>query len=175
MDVILEVFLIFAGAKAAGELFVRLRLPALAGELLVGVLLGPAVLGWVHVDRASTALADLGIVVLLFAAGLESPIGELVAEGRGAPPPGARRGGGAGRGARGRRARGGWWGGWRPRSGGWWRWGSGGRRPRPPRLRWPPRRSGSRRGRSAISVRSGAGRRAWCSEQPSSTTSWCWP
>src|SRR5881394_2147996 len=84
MDVILEVFLIFAGAKAAGELFVRLRLPALAGELLVGVLLGPAVLGWVHVDRASTALADLGIVVLLFAAGLESPIGELLAVGRAA-------------------------------------------------------------------------------------------
>lgn len=84
MDVILEVFLIFAGAKAAGELFVRLRLPALAGELLVGVLLGPAVLGWVHVDRASTALADLGIVVLLFAAGLESPVGDLVAVGRAA-------------------------------------------------------------------------------------------
>ncbi len=81
MDLILEVFLIFAGAKAAGELFVRLRLPALAGELLVGVVLGPAVLGWVHISQASTALADLGIVVLLFAAGLESPVGELVAVG----------------------------------------------------------------------------------------------
>jgi Kef-type K+ transport system membrane component KefB len=84
MDIILEVFLIFAGAKAAGELFVRLRLPALAGELLVGVLLGPHVLGWVHVDRASTALADVGIVVLLFSAGLESPLGDLLAVGRSA-------------------------------------------------------------------------------------------
>jgi Na+:H+ antiporter len=84
MDIILEVFLIFAGAKAAGELFVRLRLPALAGELLVGVLLGPHVLGWVHVDRASTALADVGIVVLLFTAGLESPLGDLLAVGRSA-------------------------------------------------------------------------------------------
>src|SRR4051794_37995066 len=82
MDVILEVFLIFAGAKAAGELFVRLRLPALAGELLVGILLGPYVLGWVHVGEASLTLADLGIVVLLFAAGLESPVGELLAVGR---------------------------------------------------------------------------------------------
>jgi Kef-type K+ transport system membrane component KefB len=84
MDVILEVFVIFAGAKAAGELFVRLRLPALAGELLVGVLLGPHLLGWVHVDRATTALADLGIVVLLFTAGLESPLGDLLAVGRSA-------------------------------------------------------------------------------------------
>ncbi len=84
MDVILEVFLIFAGAKAAGELFVRLRLPALAGELLVGVLLGPHVLGWIHVDRATTALADVGIVVLLFTAGLESPLGDLLAVGRSA-------------------------------------------------------------------------------------------
>ena len=109
MDVILEVFLIFAGAKAAGELFVRLRLPALAGELLVGVLLGPAVLGWVHIDRASTALADLGIVVLLFAAGLESPIGELVAVGRAAlaTSVGRRRGDGP-----------------RGRSASWWPWGS---------------------------------------------------
>src|SRR3954468_5425307 len=84
MDVILEVFLIFAGAKAAGELFVRLRLPALAGELLVGVVLGPAVLGWVHVSSANTALADLGIVVLLFSAGLESPVGDLLAVGKAA-------------------------------------------------------------------------------------------
>ncbi len=84
MDVILEIFLIFAGAKAAGELFVRLRLPALAGELLVGVLLGPSVLGWVHVGEATTTLADLGIVVLLFTAGLESPVGELAAVGRSA-------------------------------------------------------------------------------------------
>src|SRR4051812_27849041 len=84
MDVILEVFLIFGGAKAAGELFVRLRLPALAGELLVGVVLGPAVLGGVHVSSANTALADLGIVGLLFSAGLESPVGELLAVGKSA-------------------------------------------------------------------------------------------
>ncbi len=84
MDVILEVFIVFAGAKAAGELFVRLRQPALAGELLVGALLGPHVLGWVHLGQAMEVLSQLGIVVLLFTAGLESPISDLLAVGRAA-------------------------------------------------------------------------------------------
>ncbi len=84
MDVILEVFIVFAGAKAAGELFVRLRQPALAGELLVGVLIGPHVLGWVHLGSAMEVLSQLGIVVLLFTAGLESPLSDLLAVGRAA-------------------------------------------------------------------------------------------
>jgi Kef-type K+ transport system membrane component KefB len=78
VDVILQVFVIFAAAKAAGEVFVRLRLPAIVGELLVGILLGPHVLGWIHVDRATDVLAQLGIVVLLFTAGLETRVGDLV-------------------------------------------------------------------------------------------------
>jgi len=45
MSLILEVFVIFAAAKAAGELCVRVGLPAIVGELLVGVALGPHALG----------------------------------------------------------------------------------------------------------------------------------
>ncbi len=71
MTVILQVFLVFAAAKLAGELFAHLRLPALAGELLAGALLGPAVLGWIHPGGALDVLAQLGIVFLLFQVGLE--------------------------------------------------------------------------------------------------------
>jgi Kef-type K+ transport system membrane component KefB len=81
MDVILDVFVIFAAAKAAGELFVRLRQPAIVGELLVGVLLGPHVLVSFHVNRATDGLGQLGIVVLLFTAGLETRRSDLMSVG----------------------------------------------------------------------------------------------
>jgi Kef-type K+ transport system membrane component KefB len=81
MDVIVDVFVIFAAAKAAGEIFVRLRQPAIVGELLVGVVLGPHVLGVVHVGAATDALGQLGIVILLFTAGLETRRSDLLAVG----------------------------------------------------------------------------------------------
>ncbi len=78
VDVILEVFVIFVAAKAAAEVFVRLSLPAIAGELLVGVLLGPHVAGVVKITQSTTVLADLGVVILLFTVGLETPLSDLV-------------------------------------------------------------------------------------------------
>ena len=82
MDLILQVFVIFAAAKAAGELCVRLGLPAIVGELLVGVGLGPHALGWIEVNQATSVLSELGIVVLLFVAGLETRLSELLSRWR---------------------------------------------------------------------------------------------
>jgi len=84
VDVILQVFVIFVAAKVAAELFVRLTLPAIAGELLVGVILGPHVAGIVDVTEATRTLSELGIVILLFAVGLETPLSGLLAVGRAA-------------------------------------------------------------------------------------------
>src|SRR5439155_2217300 len=82
VDLILQVFVIFAAAKAAGELCVRLGVPAIVGELLVGVGLGPHALDWVHVNQATTVVSDLGIVILLFVAGLETRLSDLLSVGR---------------------------------------------------------------------------------------------
>jgi Kef-type K+ transport system membrane component KefB len=48
-----------------------LRVPAVALEILGGVLVGPAVLGWVHLDAAVVVVSDLGLGYLLFMAGYE--------------------------------------------------------------------------------------------------------
>ena len=84
MDVILQVFVIFVAAKAAAEVFVRLDLPAIAGELLVGVLIGPHVAGLIELNDSILTLSELGIVVLLFTVGLETPLSELLSVGRAA-------------------------------------------------------------------------------------------
>ena len=48
-----------------------LRLPSIVLELVLGIVLGPAVLGWVHVDDPVTVISTIGLAVLLFLAGLE--------------------------------------------------------------------------------------------------------
>jgi Kef-type K+ transport system membrane component KefB len=55
--------------------------PAVLGELLAGVLIGPGVLGIVHESPLLHALAEIGVVLLLFEIGLESDLGELIRAG----------------------------------------------------------------------------------------------
>jgi Na+:H+ antiporter len=71
-------------AKLCGELFERLKQPAVLGELIAGILLGNLVL--VGVDAAEplktntvvAALAELGVIILLFEVGLESDLSEML-------------------------------------------------------------------------------------------------
>ena len=76
------IFLAFAaallGAKLFGELAERVGQPAVLGELLAGVLLGPSVLGWVPISSSLLLLAEIGVVLLLFEVGLETDLQELV-------------------------------------------------------------------------------------------------
>jgi Kef-type K+ transport system membrane component KefB len=62
---------VFGSAKLLAELFERLRQPAIVGEILAGVPIGPGVLGWIYPSPVLTALADLGVLFLLFQVGLE--------------------------------------------------------------------------------------------------------
>lgn len=78
----LGMLLIFGGAKLMSELFERLGQPGIVGEILAGVLLGPSLLGWVQPNEITTALAELGVMFLLFRVGLEVKTSELFAVGR---------------------------------------------------------------------------------------------
>ena len=70
-DLLFGLFVIFAVAKLAAEIFERLRQPAVVGEILAGVLIGPSVLGWVRPSEITHTLAEIGVILLLFAVGLE--------------------------------------------------------------------------------------------------------
>ncbi len=51
--------------------FPKLRMPAVVLEIVAGIAVGPAVLGWVEVDNSIAVLSRIGLVFLLFLAGLE--------------------------------------------------------------------------------------------------------
>jgi Kef-type K+ transport system membrane component KefB len=55
----------------------RLRLPSVVLEIVVGIVLGPSVLGWVQVDLPLQVLSLLGLAFLLFLAGLEIDVRRL--------------------------------------------------------------------------------------------------
>jgi Kef-type K+ transport system membrane component KefB len=69
---LLQLFIMLGGAKLLAEIFARLRQPTVVGEILAGVLIGPQVLGWVAPSETSQALAELGVIFLLFNVGLET-------------------------------------------------------------------------------------------------------
>lgn len=75
-------FTVLVAAKIGDELFRRIGQPGLIGEILAGVMIGPAVLGWVQPGDVLRVLAELGAVFLLFWVGLETRIGDLRAVGR---------------------------------------------------------------------------------------------
>ncbi len=72
-----ELLLILAVATAGAIAFERLRLPSIAGFLVVGALVGPGGLGLIADVERVQELAELGVVFLLFEIGLELPIERL--------------------------------------------------------------------------------------------------
>jgi Kef-type K+ transport system membrane component KefB len=62
----------------------RIGLPGIVGVILGGLIVGPFVLGWIERDGAVESLGDLGILVLMFLAGLELDLDEFQANRRAA-------------------------------------------------------------------------------------------
>ena len=75
---IINLLIILAVAWPMGALFVRLGLPVMLGQLVTGLLLGPAVFNIVSPSEAITFLADLGIFFAMFYAGMEMDPKELL-------------------------------------------------------------------------------------------------
>ena len=81
---LLSIALMLAGAKLLGELCERyLKQPAVLAEIVVGIILGKSLLGWVNgSDVTLQQIAGIGAVLLLFEVGLESDIYELFKVGK---------------------------------------------------------------------------------------------
>jgi Kef-type K+ transport system membrane component KefB len=81
-EILFQLFAILLAAKVGNEIFRRLGQPTVVGEILGGVLVGPAVLGIYEVNAETTLFAEIGVVLLLFQVGLETRLHDLVRVGR---------------------------------------------------------------------------------------------
>ncbi|QPW49362.1 cation:proton antiporter [Bacillus thuringiensis] len=72
-----QIALILLSTKLAGDLSVRLGQPSVLGKLIVGIVIGPAVLGWIENSELLTQLSNVGVILLMFMAGLETDLEEL--------------------------------------------------------------------------------------------------
>lgn len=79
---LLELFTIFVCAKIFGEVFSRLWLPAVLGEILAGIVLGPYATKIIDPSDTVISLAEIGAIFLLFTVGLETSPQELIRSGR---------------------------------------------------------------------------------------------
>lgn len=75
---LLQLLVIFLWAKIFGELFEQLSLPAVLGEILSGVVLGPYLTGFVVPTDATISIGELGAIFLLFTVGLGTRPKELI-------------------------------------------------------------------------------------------------
>jgi len=92
LQLLLLLVVIILAAKAAGALSVRYGQPAVFGEILIGLLLGPTVIDLMHLwpfAPSPTALeqtvkdfSEIGVILLMFVAGLETDLGEMKRVGR---------------------------------------------------------------------------------------------
>lgn len=76
--------LMWLAAKAGGELALRLKMPAVAGELLAGLAWAASVKAWpalvpdIAANPSMDLLGNLGVIVLMFAVGLESTVPQML-------------------------------------------------------------------------------------------------
>ncbi|MDR0951850.1 MAG: cation:proton antiporter [Oscillospiraceae bacterium] len=79
---LLDIAIILLATKALGLVTRRIHLPQVVGALLAGLLLGPAVLGLLTETDFLSRLSEIGVIVIMFAAGLETDLKELVKNGK---------------------------------------------------------------------------------------------
>lgn len=81
-QILFDLFLIFLSAKIMGEIFEQLHQPAVIGEILAGIIIGPYVLNLISPSEINEVLAEIGVIILLFTVGLQTGIDEILRVGR---------------------------------------------------------------------------------------------
>ena len=76
-----DLAIIIIAAKVCGILARKLKAPQVVGMIIAGLLIGPSVLGWVEQTDFLTQMAEIGVILLMFSAGLETDLKELVKTG----------------------------------------------------------------------------------------------
>ena len=81
MNILKNLAIILIAAKLCGLLARQLKAPQVVGEIIAGLIIGPALLGLVVKDDFITGMAEIGVILLMFSAGLGTDLKELVKTG----------------------------------------------------------------------------------------------
>lgn len=68
-------------AKICGLLARKCKAPQVVGEIIAGLLIGPCLLGWVEQTEFISQMAEIGVILLMFSAGLETDLKDLMKTG----------------------------------------------------------------------------------------------
>lgn len=79
---LLDLALILISTKIFGIFSKRVKMPQVVGALVAGVVMGPALLGFIRETDFINKLAELGVIVLMFSAGMEMDLKELKRSGK---------------------------------------------------------------------------------------------
>lgn len=77
IDFFLDLAIILMSTKVLGLLTKKIQMPQVVGALIAGLILGPTLLNIVHETDFIDKMAELGVIVLMFSAGLETDINEM--------------------------------------------------------------------------------------------------
>jgi len=78
LTLIIAILFLLIVSRVAAELAERFGQPAMIGEIIAGLILGPALFGLIHQSPELTAIADIGLLMLVLLAGMEISLEQLV-------------------------------------------------------------------------------------------------
>ena len=79
LSFLLDIAIILLFANLGGYASKKLKQPAVLGQIIAGLLLGPSVLNLIHVNEALGHMGEIGVILLMFIAGLETDLEDLKA------------------------------------------------------------------------------------------------
>lgn len=80
-DVFKDLAIIIVAAKLFGILARKLKAPQVVGEIVAGLIIGPSILGMVNQTEFLSQMAEIGVILLMFSAGLETNLRDLLKTG----------------------------------------------------------------------------------------------
>ena len=80
-SILRDLAIIIVFAKVFGLLARRVKAPQVVGEIIAGLLIGPSVLHFVDQSDFITQMAEIGVILLMFSAGLETNLKDLLKTG----------------------------------------------------------------------------------------------
>jgi len=78
MSLLTSILFILVLARILGQLMVRLKQPEILGEMLAGILLGPAILGLIEPTPHLAGISELSVFLIVLSAGLEMEVGDVI-------------------------------------------------------------------------------------------------